>query len=427
MQPCQAPPSVPGDDRPDATTRNSGGAAHAGLPPASLPPASLHAECGGDDGVEPEKLDYLFDDAPPAPPTREPASRRVGTALVEARLAGMGDAGVRAILAHKLCRLLPDLPPDGQDKATAVALRALEQLARDHATHVRTALAGALKDVACAPPAVARTLARDVERSVAEPILHCCATLTDDDLLEIVASHPEGWALSAIARRRAVSAPLSCAITDTGDVEATGVLLDNSGAVIPEDRLEDLVERAGGHAAWQAKLAGHPALPQRLALRLAEFVDDSVADLLRRRTDFDAATAAEVAAVTRRRVAWVEARDPAESPERRAVRLHRQGALDETALGDALSWEETDFVRAALALRAAVHPGIVDDILRSGDPRAVTALVWRAGYSMRCAMRVQVRAAGIPPRAVLNARRGTGFPLPAADMARHLALYGVRP
>ncbi len=416
MKRRQATPSAPGDDRADATEPSTGRTA----------PSALRVDPAGGDGVEPELLDYLFEDASPAHPAPEPVRRRVGTALVESRLAGMGDAGVRAMLAHKLCRLLPDLPPDGQDKATAAALRALERLARDHAAHVRAALAGALKDVACAPPAVARTLARDVERSVAEPILHCCATLTDEDLLEIVAGHPAGWALSAIARRATVSAPLSCAIVETGDVEATGVLLDNTGAVIPEDRLEDLVERSGVHPGWQAKLAGRPALPQRLALRLAEFVDDSVAELLLRRTDLDEATAAEVAAVTRRRVAWIEARDPTESPERRAVRLHRQGALDETALGDALSWEETEFVRAALALRAAVHPAIVDDILRSGDPRVVTALVWRAGYSMRCAMRVQVRAAGIPPRAVLNARRGTGYPLPAADMARHLALYGVR-
>ncbi|WP_449225005.1 DUF2336 domain-containing protein [Azospirillum argentinense] len=412
MQPHQHPHPDHDDDRP-------------GNRPGAARPAP-RGDTSADEGVDPELLGYLFDDSPPAPPAPEPVRRRVGTALVESRRAGMGDAGVRGLLARKLCRLLPDLPPDRRDKATATALRTLERLARDHATHVRTALAGALKDVACAPPAVARTLARDVERSVAEPILHCCATLTDEDLLEIIASHPAGWALSAIARRPAVSAPLSCAIVDTGDAEATGVLLDNDGAVIPEDRLEDLVERSGGHPDWQAKLAGRSALPQRLALRLAEFVDDSVADLLRRRTDLDALTAAEVAAVTRRRVSWVEGRDPAESPGRRVVRLHRQGALDETAMGDALSWEETDFVRAALALRAAVHPGIVDDILRSGDPRAVTALVWRAGYSMRCAMRVQIRAAGIPPRSVLNARQGTDYPMPAADMTRHLALYGVR-
>lgn len=380
------------------------------------------------DGVAPELLDYLFEASPPPRPSAAAVGRRVGTALVESRLAGMGDASVRVLLARKLCRLLPDLPPDDHDTVTTVALRALEQLTRDHVTHVRAALATAMKDIACAPPAVVRTLARDVERSVAEPILHYCAGLTDDDLLDIVATHPAGWALTAIARRDRVSGPVSSAIVGTGDPEATGVLLDNSGAIIPEDTLETLVEGSAGRPRdWQERLARRPALPRRLLLRLADVVDASVLDLLLRRADIDAATAAEVAAVTRRRVDWVEERDAAESPQRRALRLHSRGGLDETVLGDALSWNELDFVRAALALRAVVQPMAVDGILASGDPRAVTALVWRAGYSMRCAMQVQARAAAIPPRAVLNARQGTGFPLSPAEMVRHLALYGVEP
>lgn len=369
--------------------------------------------------MEPELLDYLFAEPAPAAPTAlapVDAGRRVGDALVESRLAGMGDASVRAALARKLCRLLPDLPPEGRDKAATVALRALEQLARDHVARVREALATAIKDIACAPPSVVRTLARDVERSVAEPVLHYCATLTDDDLLDIIAGQPAGWALAAIASRRTVSAPVSDAIVETGDEAATGVLLDNSGAVIAEPTLTRLARRPG---------LG-PALPRRLALRLAAFVDGSVAEVLRTRPDFDEATVAEIAAVTRRRVDWIEARDPDEPPERRAVRLHRRGALDETAVGDALSWNEVGFVRAALALRARIQPVLVDAILASGDARPVTALVWRAGLSMRCAMQVQARAAGIPPRAMLNARDGTGFPLTAAEMARLLARYGVQ-
>ncbi|WP_448204493.1 DUF2336 domain-containing protein [Azospirillum sp. sgz302134] len=395
------------------------------------------------EGVAPELLGYLFDEAsaapraiPPVeqpcpPPSRQDQSRavarRVGDALIESRLAGMGDADVRATLARKLCRLLPDLPADGDDRVTTVALRALEQLARDHVTRVRAALASAVKDVACAPPEVVRRLASDVERSVAEPVLRCCAALTDADLLAVIATQPEGWALSAISGRAHVNAPISDAIVGTGHAEATGVLLDNTGAIIPEDTLERLVEGSARNPDWQPKLARRPVLPRRLALRLADFVDVTVMDVLRRRPDFDEATVAEVVAVTRRRVDWVEARDPAESPERRAIRLHRHGALDETVVGDALSWDEGAFVRAALALRAAVHPALVDEILASGDARAVTALVWRAGCSMRCAMQVQTRVAGIPPRAVLNARQGTGFPLTPPEMVRLLSRYGVKP
>ncbi|MGA1860389.1 DUF2336 domain-containing protein [Azospirillum sp. 11R-A] len=402
-------------------------------PSAHLPPET---ECG----VAPELMDYLFAESPePAPPpVREPppaaapqpgrsVARQVGDVLVESRLAGMGDADVRSTLARKLCRLLPDLPPGGADTVSTVATRALEQLARDHIVRVREALATAIKDIACAPPSVVATLARDVERSVAEPVLRCCAALGDEDLLDIVAAAPAGWALSAIARRHSIGAALSDAIAGSGHAEATGILLDNSGAVIAEPTLEALVEQSAHHPDWREKLARRPALPRRLALRLADFVDLAVVEALRRRGDLDDATVAEIAATTRRRIDWAEAPDQAEPPERRAVRLHRQGKLDETALSDAMSWNETGFVRAALTLRARVAPEVVDLILDAHDPQAVTALVWRAGLSMRCAMQIQARAAGIHPRAMLNARQGSGFPLSPAEMARHLERYGVGP
>lgn len=411
----------------------------------SDPRTALPPETEG--GVAPELMDYLFAEPQPAavrsparPPAPAPAStagrpsgtprevaRRVGDALVESRLAGMGDADVRSALARKLCRLLPDLPPGGADTVSTVALRALEQLARDHIVRVREALATAIKDVACAPPSVVAALARDVERSVAEPVLRCCAALGDEDLLDIVASAPAGWALSAIARRRRIGEALSGAIAGAGHPEATGILLDNTGAVIAEPTLDRLVEEAARHPDWQEKLARRPALPRRLALRLADFVDLAVVDILRGRTDFDDATVADIAATTRRRIDWAESADHGETPERRAVRLHRQGRLDEAALGDALSWNETGFLRAALTLRARVAPEVVELILDSHDAAAVTALVWRAGLSMRCAMQVQARAAGIHPRAMLNARQGSGFPLSSAEMARHLERYGVGP
>jgi len=376
------------------------------------------------EGVAPELLDYLFDGPEVATPAPTPA-RALGAMLAQSRLSGWGDEAVRASLARQLCRLLPDLPPDGRDTVATVALRALEQLARDHVTHVRAALATAIKDIACAPPPVVQRLARDVERSVAEPILHCCATLADADLLSVIASQPTTWALSAIAGRSTVSAPVSTAIVEAGNAEATSVLLDNTGAIIPEPALERAVEDSARHRPLQVKLAQRAGLPPRLALRLADFVDRSVVAVLRSRPDFDDSTVAEIAATVRRRVEWIEQRAPDETPERRAVRLHRCGTLDETAIGDALSWNEVGFVRAALALRAGAPAQAVDLILNSGNPRAVTALVWRTGFSMRCAMQVQARAAGIPPHAMLNARRGTDYPLAAAEMARQLELYGI--
>lgn len=375
-------------------------------------------------GIDPQLLDYLFDDGA-STPQQATAARQIGDALAESRAGGFDCSEVREVLAHKLCRLLPDLSPDSRDRATRIALRTLEQLATDHAVRVRIALATAIKDIACAPPAVVNKLARDIERCVAEPILRCCAALTDSDLLSIIAGRNESWALSAIAGRLRLSGLVAAALAGKEDAVTTGVLLDNEGAVIPEPTFERLIEAASDHPEWFAKLAKRPALPRRLAVRLATHVDRSVLDILRERPDFDEDTAQEIASAMRRRVDWVEDRNPDETPDQRARRLHRMRLLDETAIGDALSWGETEFVRTALALMASVSKAAVETILSSRDARGITSLCWRAGLSMRCAMQVQLRGASLTPRQILNARRGTDYPMFPNEMSRTLELYGI--
>ena len=44
------------------------------------------------------------------------------------------------------------------------------------------------------------------------------------------------------------------------------------------------------------------------------------------------------------------------------------------------------------------------------------SLVWKAGLSPRLASQVQLRLGGIPPRQVLSARGGEGWPLSSDDM-----------
>lgn len=373
--------------------------------------ASAPTDDGG--GVDPRLMDYLFAEAAPMSPSP----------------AGPPDLGVtRAALAVRLCRLLSVRSADSEAAAMAAgALRTLETLARDKAVRVRVALAGAIKDIAACPPDVAATLARDVEREVAEPVLRCCVALADDELLSIVVGRNETWALSAVAGRSSVSARVSAALVDKDDRTAIGILLDNEGAVIAEPTMERLIDASDERPEWGRKIAGRTELPRRLAVRLAARVDDAIVGILRRRPDFDDALAREIAAAARRRVDWVEHADPEESPERRASRLFGAGLLDETAFGDALSWGQLRFVRAALALTSEIPPTLIDEMLSSRDPRVATALCWRAGFSMRTAMRVQVDAAGVDPRHILNARRGTDYPLTPAEMTRCLELRGAPP
>jgi uncharacterized protein (DUF2336 family) len=387
--------------------------------------AATRAQVASREDVRPELLYYLAID-PAVEVRREVAANPAAPSQASAVLARDSDDSVRSLLAGKLARLLPDLSQEAQSQLFQLTVRTLEQLARDQAVGVRQALATSLKDVACAPPDLCLHLARDIEQEVAEPILHYCATLTDKDLLSIIADQPKSWVLSAIAKRDGVSEPVSAALYNAGDIAASTVLIDNSGALIPEHTLTGMVEDSAGYPAWQMPLARRPKLPGRLAVRLAEFVDQHVLTILRQRRDLDAETAEEVVSVARRRIDYRDQRTEGESPEQRARRLFTIGQLDESAISDALSWNDLVFVKLGLALLAGIVPAIVDDIIAAQSPKGVTSLAWRAGLSMRCAMQLQSRAANIPPRMLLNARNGFDYPLTPVEMSWQLEFYGAK-
>jgi uncharacterized protein (DUF2336 family) len=379
-------------------------------------------------GIDLDDLSYLFDQPDSAASSAAPVAEFGDEPfpLNEKEVIDLsGSDSVRATLASRLGKLLPSLHRERRDRVFDQTCLALERLAHDQAVIVRVALASAIKDVACAPPAVCLRLAQDVEASVAEPILRCCAGLTDGDLLSLLRGKPPSWALAAIAGRKQVSGPLSTALYQADDVTAIGVLLDNSGAEIPEDTLTDIVEDARQRPEWQGKLVRRPILPRRLALRLAAFVDQAALELLRGREDLDAATAREVVRVARRRIEWLQDTVTGEGPDRRALRLYRRGTLDEAALEDALSWKQYDFVRAALALRAGIPPLLVDKILQSRSGRAVTALAWRADLTMRTAFTLQKELAGLPASQFVYPREGAGYPMTAEEMTWQLEFFGI--
>ena len=381
-------------------------------------------------GLDPESLAYLFDAPEPAPvgAVADFDAEADSVIVGEDELIDLsGPDPVRARLATRLGRMLPALSRDRREHVFDLTCLALERLAQDEVLIVRVALATAIKDVACAPPAVCMRLAQDVEQAVAEPILRCCVTLSDADLLSVLRTKPPPWALAAIAGRPKVSGPLSSALYESGDGDATGILLDNHGADIPEETLGDIVEDAKLRTEWQGKLVRRPMLPRRAAVRLAGFVDQAALEFLRGRDDLDAVTAREVVKVARRRIEWLHDGDPGETPERRAHRLFRKGTLDESAIEDALSWKQLDFVRAALALRSAIPPLLVDKLAQSRSGRAITALAWRADLPMRTAFTLQKDWAMIQPSQFVYPREGAGYPLTADEMTWQLEFFGVPP
>ena len=378
--------------------------------------------------ARPEILYYLASDAA-ASVRREIAANAHTPAQADLLLVRDPDEAVRADLARKVAALLPNLTADEQSQARERVIELLSTLGRDTAVRVRQVVAETLKDVANAPADVIRRLAEDIELVVAEPVLRCSPLLTDDDLIEIITGDPIPGAVSAIARRAGVASKVADAIVAVDDEAAIAALLANPSAQIREETLDLVVERAPARASWHPALVSRPVLPARLVRRIASFVAAGLLRQLEQRDDLDPKTRAAVSAEVDRRLGEGTATPDEEAGETAAeavARLKAQGALDEDAVVAAMGEGKRAFVKAALAALSGIGEAAVDKILSSRSAKGIVALVWKAGLSPRTAGQVQLRIGGIPPRQVLPARAGEGWPLSADDMTWHLEFFGAR-
>ncbi|WP_448202696.1 DUF2336 domain-containing protein [Azospirillum sp. sgz302134] len=395
--------------------------------------------------TRPELLYFLAADA--AAEVRQAIATNEGTPRqADLLLAKDREVAVRGAVAQKVSRLLPDLSADQASQIERLTLECLEALARDQATEVRGILAEALKDLPGAPHSVINRLARDVELSVCAPVLQHSPILTDEDLADIIMGGPVAGALSAIAGRKTVSASVADAIARSDDEAAVTALLANPSAQIREETLDRILDQAPQHEPWHSPLVRRPRLPARAVVRLASFVADSLLKVLQERTDLDPEAARALAEAVRARVSKgasgpapirglvdfgeeelgpLEREKPAERPTEKAARLAKEGKLTEKLLEGSLAEGDRAFVIAGMAQLAQIPLEIIDRILGTHVPRAVTALVWRTGLSMRFARQVQLRLAQIPPKTALMARDGVDYPMTEDEMRWQLEFFGV--
>ena len=94
------------------------------------------------------------------------------------------------------------------------------------------------------------------------------------------------------------------------------------------------------------------------------------------------------------------------------------------AVAQSVASGDRRFVNAALAVLADLPLDIVREIVASESAKAVTALAWKAGLSMRFAVELQMRHAGIQPKSLLYARDGFEFPLSEEDMTWQIEFFG---
>jgi len=158
-----------------------------------------------------------------------------------ARLAAEPSAENRADIAQKVSAVVVAGRLSPAERSLANAIFAV--LARDAAILVRRRLAESLSYHADPPDGVMRQLVFDAIE-VAGPLLEASPALSDGDLIAVIDRCPRGHA-RAIARRPAVSGPVSNALAATGDEDVIADLLDNAGAAIVEPTYHLIVDTLG--------------------------------------------------------------------------------------------------------------------------------------------------------------------------------------
>ncbi|MEM7650560.1 MAG: DUF2336 domain-containing protein [Pseudomonadota bacterium] len=372
-----------------------------------------------------EILYYLAEKDPSAKVRKAVVQNKAMPVQVSTILAGDSDSDVRLALAARLVDLLPDVSEDKQSQLYAFVVQALGTLALDEVLKIRVALSSTLKDHAHTPPKIAGQLARDVEQQVSEPVLRFCAALSNEDLIDILKSHPASWVIEAIADREEVSEEVSEAVIETRDEHGGAALIGNEGADITQSLLHTIVEIARTLPEWQKPIAVRKSLPASVAKDLAEFVDASVRELLMNRSDFDDKETEEIAAVFRRRVDFVaEAQD--EKPRDRLKRLIKEEALNEEVISDALAMRDYEFAALAIAHKAGTTPEKVSTIFDMKAAKPIVALAWHAELSMRMALQLQKEIGEVNPREIIYPKGGTDYPLEEKDIIWQLEFLGLK-
>jgi len=376
-------------------------------------------------GVEPEILYYLAEDADPEV-RRRVARNAAAPAHADKLLSSDVDEDVRALLARKIGRLMPQLPQEQNARMRELVIETLERLAEDAVPRVRAIVAEEIKLCATVPNRVVQRLARDVESIVSAPILEYSPLLSDADLMEIIALARVSESLAAVARRKNLSAAVCDAIIATLDIPATAALLANGTADITQNAMEALLSRAAEIESWHEPLVGRPNLSTRVVKRIAGFVSSALIERLMGRQGLDEETAADLKRRVRHTIDTGGLEAPSgDTAEQRVRDARAQGRLNDHFVAAAAESGERETVIVALATLAAQPTATVRRIFESRSNRAVAALVWKCGLSMRVAVALQTSLLKLPSHEVLHARLGTEFPMPPEEMAMHLELFGV--
>lgn len=386
--------------------------------------------------LEPEILFFLARD-PDVEVRRAIAANTTAPIKVSMALASDSDDEVRHDLASRIGRVIPGLNAEEQASAWRTVHQVLNLLVRDQLPRVRRALADAMKSLPDAPHDIILTLAMDPESSVAAPVLEFSPVLTDEDLEAVIQASPMSAQLTAISKRINVGEEVSQAIVGTGNIDGITALLKNKSAQIREETLDAIIDAAPGHESWHEPLVNRRSLNTKAALRIAEFVADSLVQALARRADLDAETTTALGEIVRERLRHREeqgglAQDDPDNlldpraltiAQRQTESLAQAGKLTTENVLRMTAIEVTPLAVASLARLADMPLEAVVEVIRAASAKGMLAVAWSADFTAEEAVQLQLTVGRVTPDSVIHPRAGGGFDAMEDELEWQIDMY----
>ncbi|MCD6074159.1 MAG: hypothetical protein K0Q70_1042 [Rhodospirillales bacterium] len=392
--------------------------------------------------LEPEILYYFATDK--SVDVRKAVAINRGTPLQADRiLAEDTDENVRIELANKIGRLVPELDSKENARLAEMVIEILEILARDEMPRVRAVIAEELKNADNVPKSLVLQLASDLEDIVAAPVLEYSPMLNQADLLELLARGMRTRKVIALARRRGIDEPVSDALVAKNDLHAIGALVANKAAKISVKAFDVIAEKAEMNKDWHNAMVYRDDLPLRTILRIATFVSAALMEALVSRNQQSKEHVEGLRKAVRERIERgdvpglekvlnapqnapvnVFGAEPDETPGKpvgdpvvqRVKKDREMGVLSEAHLVRQLDKQDLEYVKAALIELSDLPSKAVNQMLGTRTAKAVLAISWKAGLSIKMAVRLQLDLAKVNRADVMRAGDDGGYPMSEADL-----------
>lgn len=335
---------------------------------------------------------------------------------------------IRLCLAQTIADKISSAETSERESFKKITYMIAENLSQDLSLKVRKALSQNLRTLTDLPQDLALALSLDEERSVSEPMLIHSQALTDEDLLHLLRDRPEDWVQLAMAHRQNLSEPLCDKILYSNDTMSIGVLLDNETANIASETLERIVEQAIYTPVYQSPLARRPQMPERLLVRLSEFIDLSLSSALSSRKDLNEQTSDRILSNLSQRQETLNHLKSLQEYDADAIadkvkELHRANLLNHAVIMDAIEIRKFLFLKHALAHLSGLGFEKITHIIDCKDPRHLCTLSWKCGLPAYACVQLQKSLYHLPEAEILYPKNRHSYPLADVEMERILKLY----